>query len=84
MPIGSGVTFSGVRLFDCWINNAAVCVLIHPWTLVEGSDAVAVEPGALEEPRVDEEPRHALRHPLRLIRQIRFQHLRRQQEQGWT
>ena len=72
MPIGSWVTFSGVRPS----NNAAVCV--DPWTLVECGDAVAVEPGALEEPRVDEEPRHALRHPLRLLRQLRLQHLIKQ------
>ena len=49
-----------------------------PWTLVECGDAVAVEPRALEEPRVDEEPRHALRHPLRLLRQLRLQHLIKQ------
>ena len=51
---------------------------VDPWTLVECGDAVAVEPGALEEPRVDEEPRHALRHPLRLLRQLRLQHLIKQ------
>ena len=51
---------------------------VDPWTLVECGDAVAVEPRALEEPRVDEEPRHALRHPLRLLRQLRLQHLIKQ------
>ena len=55
---------------------------VDPWTLVECGDAVAVEPRALEEPRVDEEPRHALRHPLRLLRQLRLQHLIKQMTGG--
>ena len=49
--------------------------LIPPWALVEGGEPVAVEPRALEEPRVDEQPRHALRYPLGLVRQLRFEHL---------
>jgi hypothetical protein len=52
-----------------FLSSAAV---VCPWASVECGEAVAVEPRALVQPRVDEEPRHALGDPVRVVGEFRL------------